>query len=543
MKVYLVSFADINYLKAQKRLNKSATKFGIDQKLSFSFCDLLHTKFYQNNREILDLKRGAGYWLWKPYIILEAMRQANDGDIIFYCDSGVEIIGDILPLVDICKENEGLMLFQVPFFTGKMTNTNWTKRDCFVLMNADTPEFHKAKQVSGTFQLYIKNQKNIQFVTEWLALCKDPRLITDIPNTCGFRNFPEFFDHRHDQSILSILAQRNNMETFRDPTQFANHLKMQEFRKIGELPTGVDYSSKPFTNSPYGTLFNHHRQKTTPLSQKFLDKFKNLKTIYKRGEPMAILEAKTNITIGITTFEHRFEQYFVPLLAKIREYDENTEIVVAINGEHNKDFDEKYRAQILRYLSNQKKIFPVMFPHFRGVSKLWNTIIVHATHDYILMLNDDIMITSETFLQKIKNLIVQNQGRTFTINESWSHFLVSREEIDYLGYFDERFIGIGEEDGDISWRYLHEYRQPIKSFKLKEFNNFAEDSVYNYKPTNIRSHSGTKYSQFNRDLIQNKYQYNQYGLPGMFGKPVTLVNPGPEQYANEKFFRNNRNKL
>lgn len=543
MKVYLVSFANINYLKAQKRLNKSATNFGIDKTLSFSFRDLLHTKFYQNNREILDLKRGAGYWLWKPYIILEAMRQADDGDIIFYCDSGVEIIGDILPLVDICKKNEGLMLFQVPFFTEEMTNKNWTKRDCFVLMDADTPEFHEAKQVSGTFQLFIKNQKNIQFVTEWLSFCKDPRLITDIPNTCGLRNFPDFFDHRHDQSILSILAQRNNMETFRDPTQFANHLKMQEFRKSGELPAGVDYSSKPFTNSPYGTLLNHHRQKTTPISQKILDKFKTLKTVRKKSKPVAILEPKTKITIGITTFEHRFEQYFMPLLTKIREYDENTEIVVAINGEHNKEFNEKYRTQILRYLSNQKKVFPVMFPHFRGVSKLWNTIIVHATHDYILMLNDDIIITSETFLQNIKNLILQNQGRTFTINESWSHFLVSREEIDYLGYFDERLLGIGEEDGDISWRYLHEYRRAIKSFKLKEFKNFAEDSVYNYKPTNVRSHSGTKYSQFNRDLIQNKYQYNQYGLPGMFGKPITMVNPGPEQYANEKFYRNNKNKL
>lgn len=110
------------------------------------------------------------------------------------------------------------------------------------------------------------------------------------------------------------------------------------------------------------------------------------------------------ISIGITTFEHRFDQYFVPLLSKIREYDNDTEIVVAVNGEHNRDFEEDYRKRILEFLSTQRNVYPVFFPRFRGLSKLWNTIIINATYDHILILNDDIMVTKRNVIEKIKKI-------------------------------------------------------------------------------------------------------------------------------------------
>lgn len=42
-------------------------------------------------------------------------------------------------------------------------------------------------------------------------------------------------------------------------------------------------------------------------------------------------DPQIRITIGITTFEDRFEKYFVPLLTKIRAYDQETEVIVAVN--------------------------------------------------------------------------------------------------------------------------------------------------------------------------------------------------------------------
>jgi len=543
MKIYLVNFATSNFYGSQRRLNKSAQKFGIDHCLSFTGKDIRNTEFYQKNAEILDQPRGAGYWLWKPYIILEAFRQADEGDVIIYSDSGAEIISDLQPLIKICLKNEGLVFFRVPHITGQHINIDWTKRDCFILMDADRKEFHLAQQVAGSPQFYIKNKRNIEFVEEWLSYCEDPRILTDMPNTLGHRNYPQFIDHRHDQSVLSILALRHNLELFRDPSQFADHLKLEQFRRPGELPPGVCYSPTPDTNSPYGTLFNLHRERNFSISHKVSKTISKLKHKKERSV-MVTQHPRPKISIGITTFENRFEKYFVPLLSKIREFDSETEIIVAINGENDQPFNQDYRKEILLYLSSINNVFPIMFPQFRGVSKLWNSIIIHATHDHILMLNDDIMITSKNFMQEIETLILQNDRSSFTINDSWSHFVISREEIDHIGYFDERLLGIGEEDGDFAWRYFHEYRRLLANFKVRCFKNYAEDTVYTYKPTNIKCHSGTKYSLFNKNFINEKYREDSYGVTaGMFEKPVRLKDPGPEQYPNEKFYRKRKNEL
>lgn len=258
---------------------------------------------------------------------------------------------------------------------------------------------------------------------------------------------------------------------------------------------------------------------------------------------VAPLVGPADISIGIATFEHRFDRYFVPLLARIREFAEN-EIVVAVNGEHEREFGEEYRRRALECMARHGRVFPLFFPRFRGLSKLWNSIIVHATGDYILMLNDDVMIEKPDFMQRVCSALRRNGGRTFLINRSWSHFLVSREEIDELGYFDERLLGIGEEDGDITWRYLHRYGREIPSVSLKEFVNFAEETVRTYKPVNIRTHSGTKYSLFNRKfMFTEKYEPGPDGIKGMFDEPFVSKDPGKEQYPNERFYRRRRKEL
>jgi hypothetical protein len=250
------------------------------------------------------------------------------------------------------------------------------------------------------------------------------------------------------------------------------------------------------------------------------------------------------ISIGITTFEARFERYFVPLLSKVKEVAPDSEVIVAINGEHRQPFGEEYRRRILEFIAMHRRVFPVVFPQFRGLSKLWNSIVIHASHDYVLMLNDDIMINGTGFLEDICSAIRKNQGRTFLVNRSWSHFLVSRQELDDIGYFDERLLGIGEEDGDMTWRYIQRHGNPIPSVRMKSFVNYAEETVNSFKPVNIQTHSGTKYSLFNRRfMFSEKYAPDPGGIKGMFDEPVVLKDPGREQYPHERFYRMRREEL
>ncbi|MBN1841174.1 MAG: hypothetical protein JW883_02695 [Deltaproteobacteria bacterium] len=272
MKKYLVSFATPDYYKSQRRLHKSALNYGIDECISCTMKDIKRSDFYRKNKLILDQERGVGYWLWKPFIILDTLHKVDEGDIVMYSDSGAEVIGDIQPLIDICQAKNGLVFFQVHNQDGTdggvHLNRKWIKRDCFVLMGADYEKFYTSGQVAGSPQLYVKDQTNIDFVKEWLSYCEDPRILTDQPNTCGLENLPEFIEHRHDQAVLSILTRKYEIEIFRDPSQFGAHPRINGLESSKQTSRRVGSPQKTYENSPYDTLFYLHRKKNFSLVHK-----------------------------------------------------------------------------------------------------------------------------------------------------------------------------------------------------------------------------------------------------------------------------------
>ncbi|WP_431216017.1 hypothetical protein ACQ86N_16030 [Puia sp. P3] len=83
---------------------------GIDNIRSYDFEDIKKTPFYAENRGILD-GPFMGYWLWKPFIILEALKNAADGDIVVYADSGLEITASLDPLFELCIKDTPILLF------------------------------------------------------------------------------------------------------------------------------------------------------------------------------------------------------------------------------------------------------------------------------------------------------------------------------------------------------------------------------------------------------------------------------------------------
>ncbi len=261
----LVNFSGKNFEESRLRLNASAAKFGIDKIYSFDESHIKDSSFYASNKKILDAAIGAGYWLWKPYLIDEAFQNAQEGDTIIYSDAGIEIINDLSPLLDICNE-KSIVLFRNAF----LRNRYLIKRDCYVLMHCDEKKFWNGPHVDASFCLFKNNEFSRKFVREWLGYCCDPRILTDEPNVMGKKNFFGYKFHRHDQAVLSLLAIRYQVELFRQPSQYGNHYKMEQFRIPGE-PNCISqfktrqvtfYSAAPMINSLYGQVLDHHRKKT-----------------------------------------------------------------------------------------------------------------------------------------------------------------------------------------------------------------------------------------------------------------------------------------
>ena len=210
-KVILVSYAgaadppiNARLLAAQQSLVASAAAAGVDRVISWQRPALTATSFYQQHREILDRKRGGGFWLWKPYIILQALKSASDDDVIVYWDVGRVrpniLTRSVKPLVGWCRDHNGIFPGVPTFPHGR-----WTKRDCFHLMGCDSDEFWNARQIQATFSLW-SGRAAVEFVSQWMQWCCDRRCLTDDPNECGLPNLPGFREHRHDQSVLTNLC-------------------------------------------------------------------------------------------------------------------------------------------------------------------------------------------------------------------------------------------------------------------------------------------------------------------------------------------------
>ncbi len=263
MRVLLTNLSDESYYESRLRLNQSALKHGATEINSYSFEDIKQSEFYFENKKILDRARGAGFWLWKPYIILESLKKIDEGDIVIYADAGIEIIGRLDPLLNICANREDILLFA----NGNLMNDQWTKRDCFILTGSDNKKYWFGLQCDASFCLFKKTPIAIYFLEQWFEYCRDERILTDIPNTMGKKNLPGFLAHRHDQSVLSLMAITNSITLYRSSSQYGNHYKSLPYRIAGEFICENQlnqkqlkyYSQYPLENSPYLQLLNHHR--------------------------------------------------------------------------------------------------------------------------------------------------------------------------------------------------------------------------------------------------------------------------------------------
>lgn len=219
----LINYANHKFKKEQKKNSLSGKKTGGFTKVVSYGPEDIDKSFYLKNKKILSEERGGGYWLWKPYFIQKQLRELNIGDYLFYCDSGSYFIRNIEGLIKSLESaNQDIM----PFDTTHKERT-WTKKDAFLLLECDKPEFAESNQRRASFLLLKKSQASIEFIDEWLSLAQDERLITDIDNTLGSDNYAGFEEHRHDQSIFSLLTKKKKFQVFRNPARSKNSLITQ----------------------------------------------------------------------------------------------------------------------------------------------------------------------------------------------------------------------------------------------------------------------------------------------------------------------------
>ena len=154
--------------------------------------------------------RGFGFWLWKPMVIAEMLLGTSVGDVVVYADAGCGIVStgkarEVFRewIQEVCSHPTHRLAFQMSF-----KEEEYTKADVFEAMGCNEPKYKLTGQHIAGLQVLMNTPENKELVANWLRLCSAERfhLVSDQPSRIA--NPSGFKEHRHDQSIFSLLVKK-----------------------------------------------------------------------------------------------------------------------------------------------------------------------------------------------------------------------------------------------------------------------------------------------------------------------------------------------
>ncbi len=207
-----INYSDSRFERNRRWNTMTAKLFGgVDKVVEYSPSDI-DLEFYEENSKVLNQSRGGGYWLWKPYFIAKTLSDLSDGDYLFYSDSGAVYLNSVDYLIEILESNsDEIMLFESP-----LIEKQWTNKHLIKYMGMENSAALEENQIIASYLLIKKSAKTVAFINEYFELCRKEELVTDLMT----RKSEEAFDHRHDQSILSLLAKQLGIKPYRDPSDY-----------------------------------------------------------------------------------------------------------------------------------------------------------------------------------------------------------------------------------------------------------------------------------------------------------------------------------
>jgi hypothetical protein len=168
---------------------------------------ILHNKrFYRHLKYRLDPNdvsaRGGGYWIHKPLLLRHYMDHYNDNDVIFWVDVDrhdffwYRTYKTVLETMD--RRKADFVIETLDFVEHR-----FTKEDVLRAFNA-TNKMRSSRQVNGNAIVVRNRAKMRHFMDAFIDCMADWHMVSD--DESFLPNPPNFREHRHDQSILSMMV-------------------------------------------------------------------------------------------------------------------------------------------------------------------------------------------------------------------------------------------------------------------------------------------------------------------------------------------------
>lgn len=230
---FFISYGNDRFKLSRARIKNEAEQLGVFDKIKVYQPENLPEEFRREHAWILKFPRIGGYGIWKSFIIKQTLEEMNEGDYLVYADAGCSLRKEGLKRLEeyfeITKNKSGILTFETRDFLPfkrkypRYLEKEWNKKDLISLLGAE--EYLDTVQLASGAIIMCKNKFVCNLVDEWYRIsCLDRyHYINDSPSR--EQNHPDFIEHRHEQSVLSLLIKLRGGDYIRDEILLYHHSK------------------------------------------------------------------------------------------------------------------------------------------------------------------------------------------------------------------------------------------------------------------------------------------------------------------------------
>lgn len=233
-----LTYGDAKFPKSRKRIVEQASALEVfDDCLAENHETIARDNDWKKaltNKHFLNVAqqpRGGGYWIWKPYVIYKHLQKLSAGDFLIYADAGLTIpppdggpwegsgyapnkFKEYFKLL----EDHKTPWISIPVTWLEAPEAMWTKMDVPSHFNClNDFRITTSPQFSADRHVIKKSPHSLEIARLWWETAKlHPHLFDDSRSRA--QNDKNFTDHRHDQSVFSIIAKLKGVikEDFRN---------------------------------------------------------------------------------------------------------------------------------------------------------------------------------------------------------------------------------------------------------------------------------------------------------------------------------------
>jgi hypothetical protein len=174
-----------------------------------------------------------GYLKWKPYIILQKIKEVNDGEIIYYRDSNIIKYPVMTNGIHETKNLINLVLKDVDIFVPtenypELKMKYNVKKEIFNEIGEYNDDYLEEFMFNSSILICRKTPKVVEILEKWLHYCKNDRLLTyDIT----IRQHKEYKWNVQEQSILNVILKSENITG-----KYSLNYRDFSFNKLTKVP-------------------------------------------------------------------------------------------------------------------------------------------------------------------------------------------------------------------------------------------------------------------------------------------------------------------